>query len=70
VRDAVRECLRTQLEDRDDSDVELARAQLNQRYDWFVSRYGPLSDRTNASGVSGRSRICRCSCRWKTMIRN
>jgi N12 class adenine-specific DNA methylase len=53
VRDAVRECLRTQLEDRDDSDVELARAQLNQRYDWFVSRYGPLSDRTNARAFQG-----------------
>jgi N12 class adenine-specific DNA methylase len=53
VRDAVRECLRTQLEDKDDSDVELARAQLNQRYDWFLSRFGPLSDRVNAKAFQG-----------------
>ena len=53
VRDAVRECLRTQLEDKDDSDVELARAQLNQRYDRFFSRFGPLSDRVNAKAFQG-----------------
>ena len=53
VRDAVRECLRTQLEDKDDSDVELARAQLNQRYDRFVAHFGPLSDRVNAKAFQG-----------------
>ena len=53
VRDAVRECLRTQLEDKDDADVELARAQLNQRYDRFVARFGPLSDRVNAKAFEG-----------------
>ncbi len=53
VRDAVRQCLRTQLEDKHDSDVELARAHLNQRYDRFISRFGPLSDRANARVFQG-----------------
>jgi len=53
VRDAVRECLRTQLEDKDESDIDLARAQLNQRYDRFLSRFGPLSDRANARAFQG-----------------
>jgi N12 class adenine-specific DNA methylase len=35
VRDAVRQCLRTQLEDADESEIQLARAQLNQTYDRF-----------------------------------
>jgi N12 class adenine-specific DNA methylase/SAM-dependent methyltransferase len=53
VRDAVRECLRTQLEEQDESDIELARAKLNQAYDRFVSRFGPLSDRANSRAFRG-----------------
>jgi N12 class adenine-specific DNA methylase len=48
VRDAVRQCLRTQLEDAVEEDIQLARAQLNQAYDRFVARFGPVSDRVNA----------------------
>ncbi|HZI32883.1 MAG TPA: hypothetical protein VFF11_11115, partial [Candidatus Binatia bacterium] len=33
VRDAVRQCLRTQLNDADEDDIKLARLQLNQTYD-------------------------------------
>ncbi|HEV2330646.1 MAG TPA: DEAD/DEAH box helicase family protein, partial [Verrucomicrobiae bacterium] len=49
VRDAVRECLRTQLEDAPEDEIQLARALLNQAYDRFISRFGPLSDRVNAN---------------------
>ena len=53
VRDAVRECLRTQLEDAPEDDIQLARALLNQAYDRFISRFGPLSDRVNACAFDG-----------------
>ncbi|MGH7976888.1 MAG: DEAD/DEAH box helicase [Limisphaerales bacterium] len=53
VRDAVRQCLRTQLEDADESEINLARAQLNQAYDRFVARFGPVSDRVNALAFRG-----------------
>ena len=53
VRDAVRQCLRTQLEDADEDDIKLARAQLNQAYDRFVARNGPVSDRVNALAFRG-----------------
>ena len=53
VRDAVRECLRTQLEDAPEDDIQLARALLNQTYDRFISRFGPLSDRVNACAFDG-----------------
>jgi N12 class adenine-specific DNA methylase len=53
VRDAVRECLRTQMEDREEADIELARTKLNQAYDHFISRHGPLSERTNARAFQG-----------------
>ncbi len=53
VRDAVRECLRTQIEDRDNDDILLARTKLNQTYDRFFSRHGPLSERTNARAFQG-----------------
>jgi N12 class adenine-specific DNA methylase len=48
VRDAVRQCLRTQLEDADEDDIKLARHQLNQIYDRFVGRFGAVSERANA----------------------
>ena len=53
VRDAVRQCLRTQLNDDDEDEIKLARALLNQAYDRFVSRFGPLSDRVNALAFRG-----------------
>lgn len=53
VRDAVRQCLRTQLEDAAEDDIQLARQQLNQTYDRFVARFGPVSDRVNALAFRG-----------------
>jgi hypothetical protein len=53
VRDAVRCCLRSQLNGTLDANVVLAREQLNQAYDSFVSRLGPISDRANTSAYRG-----------------
>lgn len=53
VRSAVRRCLRTQVEATDESDVETARLQLNQSYDWFVSKFGPISERANTAAFHG-----------------
>jgi N12 class adenine-specific DNA methylase/predicted O-methyltransferase YrrM len=53
VREAVRQCLRTQLDDADDSEINLARAQLNQAYDHFSARFGPVSERVNALAFRG-----------------
>ncbi|HEY3915964.1 MAG TPA: methyltransferase domain-containing protein [Verrucomicrobiae bacterium] len=47
VRDAVRRCLRSQLEGHDEGEVLEARAQLNSVYDSFVARNGPISLREN-----------------------
>ncbi|MCI0535538.1 MAG: N-6 DNA methylase [Verrucomicrobiales bacterium] len=48
VRDAVRRCLRSQMEATDETDVIAAREQLNQIYDYFVGKFGPVSERANA----------------------
>ncbi len=48
VRDAVRRCLRSQLEATDEADVTAAREQLNQTYDHFIARQGFISERANA----------------------
>ncbi len=53
VRDAIRHCLRTQWEDRPDEDVTDARVALNQTYDHFVAKFGPLSTRRNLSAFQG-----------------
>ncbi|MDX1951078.1 MAG: DEAD/DEAH box helicase family protein [Verrucomicrobiota bacterium] len=53
VRDSVRECLRTQLEENDEPQIELARARLNQSYDRFISRFGPLSSPANRRAFRG-----------------
>ena len=53
MRDAVRQCLRTQIEDADEDEIKLARSQLNQAYDRFVARHGPVSDRVNALAFRG-----------------
>ena len=53
VRDAVRRCLRTQLEASDESSVEMARRQLNDAYDTFVAKFGVVSDRANTSAFRG-----------------
>ena len=53
IRDAVRDTLRTQLEDADDSAILLARRQLNDRYDQFVARFGPINEARNAKVFGG-----------------
>ena len=53
VRDAVRRCLRAQIESNDASDVETARLQLNQVYDLFITKHGPISQRANTSAFRG-----------------
>jgi N12 class adenine-specific DNA methylase len=57
VRDAVRCCLRSQLNGTPDADVVLAREQLNQAYDSFVSRLGPISERANTSACHHATRL-------------
>lgn len=53
VRDAVRDVLRTQLDDHGDEAILDARRQLNFTYDYFVSRFGALNDRANQRAFRG-----------------
>ena len=53
VRDAVRRCLRVQVESDDESNLDIARQQLNQTYDWFVGKFGAVSERANTSAFRG-----------------
>lgn len=47
IRDAMRDVLRTQLEESGESAILAARQQLNLRYDQFVARFGPVSALAN-----------------------
>ncbi len=53
VRDAVRCCLRSQLNGTLDEDVVAARVELNRTYDSFVARLGPISERANIIAFRG-----------------
>ncbi len=53
VRDAARDCLRTQGENRPDAEVEAARFRLNQDYDYFTSQFGPISQSANVRAFAG-----------------
>jgi N12 class adenine-specific DNA methylase len=53
VRDAVRRCLCSQVEAAEESEVEAARVQLNQTYDRFVAKQGPISERANTAAFRG-----------------
>ena len=53
IRDAVREVFRTQLEDAPEGEIIHARGILNQRYDAFAAKHGPLSSRENIRAFSG-----------------
>ncbi len=53
VRDAARECLRTQVEDRSEPEVTAARFRLNQDYDYFVGQFGPVSNSVNVRAFAG-----------------
>jgi N12 class adenine-specific DNA methylase/adenine-specific DNA methylase len=53
VRDAARECLRTQVEERSDVEIEGARFRLNQDYDYFAGKFGPVSSPANVRAFAG-----------------
>jgi N12 class adenine-specific DNA methylase/SAM-dependent methyltransferase len=53
VRDAVRSCLRSQMDGSDEEQVIEARRQLNQSYDRFVGRFGPVNLRANQRAFDG-----------------
>jgi N12 class adenine-specific DNA methylase/adenine-specific DNA methylase len=53
VRDAVRECLRAQLDGGSDEGVLETRHQLNLAYDRFVGRFGPINTRANQRAFDG-----------------
>ncbi len=53
VRDAVRLCLRSQLNGTLDEEVVTAREELNRVYDRFIAHYGPISERANTSAFRG-----------------
>lgn len=53
IRDAVRECLRTQMDGSDEATMNLARDRLNETYDHFVWRYGAISERANEKAFKG-----------------
>jgi hypothetical protein len=49
VRDAVRHCLSSQFEERDENEVISAREHLNLAYDSFVAKFGAISEGANSS---------------------
>ena len=53
VRDAVRSCLRSQLDGSSEEQVVEARRQLNYAYDRFVARFGPVNLRPNQRAFDG-----------------
>ncbi len=53
VRDAVRSCLRSQLDGSSEEQVAEARQQLNQAYDRFAARFGPVNLPANQRAFDG-----------------
>lgn len=53
IRDAARDCLRTQGEDCPEPELEAARFKLNQVYDYFVGQFGPISQSANSRVFAG-----------------
>jgi N12 class adenine-specific DNA methylase/SAM-dependent methyltransferase len=53
VRDAVRDCLRSQMDGSAEEHVVETRQRLNQAYDRFVARFGPVNVRTNQRAFDG-----------------
>ena len=53
VRDAVRGCLRSQIDGSPEEQVVEARQQLNHAYDRFVARFGPVNLRANQRAFDG-----------------
>jgi N12 class adenine-specific DNA methylase len=53
VRDAVRACLRSQMDGSDEAQVIEARQELNHAYGMFVGRFGPVNLRANQRAFDG-----------------
>jgi len=53
LREAVRECLRSQLEEANDKTIQEAREHLNLVYDCFVARFGAVSEAANQKAFQG-----------------
>ena len=53
VRDAVRDCLRSQMDGSTEERVVETRQQLNLAYDRFVGRFGPVNLRANQRAFDG-----------------
>jgi len=53
VRDAVRACLRSQMDGSDEAQIIEARQQLNYAYERFVGRFGPVNLRANQRAFDG-----------------
>lgn len=53
VRDALRDCLRTQGDGSSEEQVMEARQKLNMAYDQFASRHGPINSRANQRAFDG-----------------
>jgi N12 class adenine-specific DNA methylase len=53
VRDAIRQVLRTQLENAAEEEIISARRQLNLEYDRFFYRFGPISAKDNFRAFAG-----------------
>ncbi|MEO6244531.1 MAG: DEAD/DEAH box helicase family protein, partial [Opitutaceae bacterium] len=53
VREAARECLQAQVEDRGDYEIDATRFRLNQTYDQFVGQFGVVSDSANVRAFVG-----------------
>ncbi len=53
IREAARDCLRVQVEDRSDDDVANVRLRLNQDYDHFVGQFGAVSQSANVRAFAG-----------------
>jgi len=68
VRDAVRQCLRSQLEGHSDEDVTAARQALNLAYDSFVAGMGQ-SLPVKIGGHFAKTRIFRCCFHWGITMR-
>ncbi|MDD3179519.1 MAG: DEAD/DEAH box helicase family protein [Opitutaceae bacterium] len=53
IREAARDCLQAQVENRSAEAIDRARFRLNQDYDYFVGQFGPLSQSANVRAFAG-----------------
>jgi N12 class adenine-specific DNA methylase len=53
LRNRVRECLRSQVDNAPEEEILQTRTHLNQEYDGFYARFGAISEQTNARAFAG-----------------